>query len=126
MSTTTHTQHTPGPWKSEPWSVIGPTGYVVADINPLHDEYAKPLSSKAHEMALIGAANARLIAAAPDLLHHLRILAAEDSQVASDWVAKKVAARAAISKAEGATRFTPATESALARACNALAAAETR
>lgn len=34
-----------------------------------------------------------------ELLHHLRILAEEDSQCASDWVQKKQAARAAIARA---------------------------
>jgi len=46
-------------------------------------------------------ANARLFIAAQELLDHLRILAAEDSQCAPDWVKKKKAARAAIVKAEG-------------------------
>jgi hypothetical protein len=39
---------------------------------------------------------ARLTAAAPELLHHLRILAAPDSQCAPNWLKQKQAARAAI------------------------------
>ena len=48
-----------------------------------------------------GYVNERLVSAAPELLHHLAILAAEDSQVASDWVQQKKAARAAIAAAAG-------------------------
>ncbi|MET0263381.1 MAG: hypothetical protein ABW223_10820 [Rariglobus sp.] len=45
-------------------------------------------------------ANAGLFASAPILLAHLRILSAEDSQCAADWVQKKKAARVAIAEAE--------------------------
>ena len=90
-----NTPHTAGPWTHTPgqdtiWAqdgslLIARTEYTRREMDVFEDE-----------------ANARLIAAAPDLLHHLRILAEEDSQCARDWVQKKKAARAAIAKAEGA------------------------
>lgn len=98
--------YTPAPWKviskdegkpfTKQWREIGP-GVVSAcsyDTNKWGEMETVP-------GVRITESNARLIAAAPELLHHLRILAEEDSQVASDWVEKKKAARAAIAKAEG-------------------------
>ena len=66
MSTT----HTPGPWQVKPNSVggptVGPEGSVVADIRT----YGGPhVGGRQHPQT---DANARLIAAAPDLLEALR------------------------------------------------------
>lgn len=63
-----YTTHTPGPWKQYQWedktyaSVRGPDGRCVADCGSRSDQIAQ--------------ANARLIAAAPDLLAALEIVAA--------------------------------------------------
>lgn len=66
MSTT----HTPGPWQVKPNSVggpaVGPEGSVVADIRT----YGGPhVGGRQHPQT---DANARLVAAAPDLLEALR------------------------------------------------------
>jgi hypothetical protein len=99
---TTTPKHTPGPWAS------GPTGNVMKGYS---QPFAVVQRGEANLVAgvfgdvrggeAVAKANARLIAAAPELLEHLRVLSAEDSQCASDWVKKKEAARAAIAKAEG-------------------------
>lgn len=62
--------HTPGPWQVKPNSVggptVGPEGSVVADIRT----YGGPhVGGRQHPQT---DANARLIAAAPDLLEALR------------------------------------------------------
>lgn len=90
-----HTQHTPAPWKQYQWedkiyaSVRGPDGRCVADCGSRSDQIAQ--------------ANARLIAAAPDLLEALRYIAGLDtSQDASPAQCSAVAvAMDAIAKAEG-------------------------
>ena len=72
------TKHTPGPWSTwefEPRAIaVGPDagGLAVAEI----------VSTNAHGITTAqteerGAANARLIAAAPDLLHALRLMLRE-------------------------------------------------
>ena len=86
------TKHTPGPWTAEPpsereyrrcWS-IWPTdasGHVAHITQSSRDE-----------------SNARLIAAAPELLDALRLVLAHDGALTgADWTA----IRAAIAKAEG-------------------------
>lgn len=71
MTTTTQTTHTPGPWVIHEWgigdSVIevnGPDGAQIAEIDTLREstETEHVRASGEHR------ANARLIAAAPDLL----------------------------------------------------------
>lgn len=86
-------KHTPGPWKVIPVK----TGYYidsrcgpVADTMDFDDEYGSIESE----------ANARLIAAAPDLLEAARALL--DLAERHGWLHVAVnAARAAIAKAEG-------------------------
>jgi hypothetical protein len=102
-------RHTPGPWRLEKW--VGE--YHVRRPAPKGMPTELSMRMAALELARVPAdhsdasdechTNARLIAAAPELLHHLRILAEEDSQCASDWVKKKEAARALITKVEGGT-----------------------
>ena len=98
----TKTQHTPGPWKIERigvgdieendsrWMVTG-RGRIIAD----------PGADK------IGRANARLIAAAPEMLEALRHIARMDltgndvEHIATLGRGLQIAARRAIAKAEG-------------------------
>ena len=87
------TQHTPGPWKLDgaantgDLDIISPTGRIAM----LDCEF-----SEASEDVLT--ADARLIAAAPDLLHALRVI---DSNAAEspEWIRRVT--RAAIAKAMG-------------------------
>lgn len=94
--------HTPGPWKVHPYRNgkigpynmaidVGPAGRMVAQIC---GEFEKPVAGDEAE------ANARLIAAAPDLLTALKALViATDGHPGS--VRQRDEARAAIAKAEG-------------------------
>ena len=87
------TQHTPGPWKLDgaantgDLDIISPTGRIAM----LDCEF-----SEASEDVLT--ADARLIAAAPDLLHALRVI---DSNAAEspEWIRRVT--RDAIAKATG-------------------------
>ena len=95
------TRHTPGPWKIVPSGVgnpriVGADGYAVAACRPKYstpDDYA------------IAAANAHLIAAAPDLLEALKRLlgftqgGCADLQLQEQEIYDQ--ARAAIKKATG-------------------------
>ena len=60
--------HTPGPWRTDPevddQSVIGPDGFMLADCAIFSLQDGAPSSERC-------TANARLIAAAPDLLAEL-------------------------------------------------------
>lgn len=94
--------HTPGPWEVDVdgtgWA-IGPSDRFVATIDIDHtiDENDTPLSDAECE------ANARLIAAAPDLLEALRFML--DAYVEDPWEANRSAAeeaaRDAIARALG-------------------------
>jgi hypothetical protein len=58
-----NTQHTPAPWhigESNPWLVYAADGYAVADTRTYHGRHADTK------------ADARLIAAAPEMLHALQ------------------------------------------------------
>lgn len=89
--------HTAGPWKAigNPYSdkardIVSPEGDRIAAVN-----------GAAFDNSSEVAANARLIAAAPDLLAALQwaVEAADINQYEADWYAD---ARAAIAKAKGA------------------------
>lgn len=92
--------HTPGPWTTDGWSVeavASPFPFVVAIAADPDQEVRDPVSQ---------AANARLIAAAPDLLEALYRLTTEceldglNPKAGYDcWLS---VARAAIAKATGA------------------------
>lgn len=103
-------KHTPGPWTHDPiWSnrVVMPDYSYIWIIG--YDSKGGPI----HVARVDGpreeqcTANARLIAAAPELLEALKLLLAECDQQVSignmpyDWVSFGIA-RAAIAKAEGA------------------------
>ena len=60
------TKHTPGPWQHDRCQVVNPDGYVVASITDCHRNHQTMLSEE--EVA----ANASLLAAAPDMLAELR------------------------------------------------------
>jgi hypothetical protein len=85
-------QHTGGPWHTDPetehQSVLGQDGFMVADcaIFSLSDD--APTEAKCQ-------ANARLVAAAPDLLAALEYVLTE---CGDEWIDR---ARAAVSKATG-------------------------
>jgi hypothetical protein len=82
-------KHTPGPWRvvdvpGEASHVIGANNFTVVRGGYVSD---------------MDTANARLIAAAPDLLAALQLIANFSNQDVSDMV--REIARAAIAKAEG-------------------------
>lgn len=102
-----NTKHTPGPWKAEGWK-----GIVVNDSNGHTLALAPGCSYSIEEMA----ANARLIAAAPDLLEALQNVIAStalpsawsDDISEAQWQRQRLDecrdfARAAIAKATGET-----------------------
>ncbi len=102
--------HTPGPWK------VG-NGDIFADGNETSDfddivicAIGQSGGGRSHEYAVVkahkpeGRANARLIAAAPELLEALkeiRRVGDDKMAFASEWAAAVAKADAAISKAEG-------------------------
>lgn len=96
------TKFTPGPWL---WVHHGTSDRRIALVSTSTDtDVLLCTGSDSQAWGEASEADGRLIQAAPDLLHHLSILAAEDSQCASDWVKKKEAARLAIQRAtEGRT-----------------------
>ena len=84
--------HTPGPWKVEQsqeyestYTIVNGPGFLSHWVNPNAEEEE--------------AANARLIAAAPDLLVACRM--ALNDRMYKDWPAIADALMAAIAKAEG-------------------------
>ena len=89
------TKHTPGPWGSDEnnnvWANLNGEDYLIADCNP------NTICSKPG--ALRRSQNARVIAAAPDLLEALKAIVsdAESGQCEMDII---TLARAAIAKAE--------------------------
>jgi hypothetical protein len=96
--------HTPGPWtthKAKPnpwWTVLGPDARPVADVDAASVQaFNKPGNPKIVE------ANARLIAAAPDLLEVLQAVVSWHDQAEdgapTDWADVVLHARAAIAKA---------------------------
>jgi len=100
--------HTPGPWVAElgeAYNVRAPHGGIVAQIHHLKGRYGMEGRVDAQE----GAANAQLIAAAPDLISALQSILAivecgatdDPDEVAADFWAIAKTAKAAIAKAEG-------------------------
>jgi len=91
-------QHTPGPWRLERTTGGHP---AVIGSAPLH-----PRGGLVAELVAVGQSDARLIAAAPDLLAALREVAEATSGTSADALGQLVdlmrdTARAAIAKAEG-------------------------
>lgn len=91
-----NTKHTPGPWSTAMWTddIAGAVGWSVAAGEPGHLVPTNTFETDDQEEA---EANARLMAASPEMLQALRI--AEDS--VGDLSALEVV-RAAILKATGA------------------------
>jgi len=86
--------HTPGPWHVHPWGdnsyEINSTQLTVCNVPGFSDETVDSGSAES---------NARLIAAAPDLLEALEgLMPMWESGIDEPWVRK---ARAAIKKAKG-------------------------
>lgn len=113
MTTKTHTTHTPGPWKAhKPAQSEGvpSDGWTIRFDGPSHHWHVatvygqeKPTGIKYDQGE--NAANARLIAAAPDLLDACKNIVAaceltEDAYYDAIDTAMNIA-RAAIAKAEG-------------------------
>ena len=104
------TAHTPGPWITNGYRYIyGPDYYILCDVGPID---------------IVSSANARLIAAAPELLAALKALLQldeSDERIRGESMRRKPAqdtARAAIAKAEGAQETAPAKPAALSRTDN--------
>jgi len=91
--------HTPGPWKRERLCIFCPNGSLIAEV---HEDYFTHTSEDE--------ANARLIAAAPELLEALILLEremVESGNAGSEdygWKPAIEKTRAALSKAQGATK----------------------
>lgn len=95
-------KHTPGPWETYhecgDESVLGPDGFMVADCAIFSLRPGAPTVERCR-------ANARLIAAAPDMLAALRALVPADfDQHPDDFTEEWHAARAAIAKATGESK----------------------
>lgn len=91
--------HTPGPWQAQPWRYRNPERKVLT-IQTERDAVAQlldlwPPDAREAEKA----ANAHLIAAAPDLLAALRDICTADETSTLDGAV--AIARAAIARAEG-------------------------
>ena len=96
-----NTQHTPGPWEVG----AAPTS-VYAPVTPDSYVYIASASSRGSNDEETDQANARLIAAAPELLAALRALVKQHDRPHgfddSGWYIEQLeAARAAIAQAEG-------------------------
>lgn len=85
--------HTPGPWAAVEWERHAPTT-IVRDVEGRRTVIAEVEGGDSAEVL----ANARLIAAAPDLLMALRALLARSDM--EYWPLEQEVARAAIAKAE--------------------------
>lgn len=105
-----NTQHTPGPWllSDNRSAEYQADSYVIRAEFPAKeddDKFTATVATVRMQSATIAGqyaeANARLIAAAPELFDMLREFAAEDSQCRSDWLDLKRSARALIAKVEG-------------------------
>ncbi len=93
--------HTPGPWASHPsdqpdwWLVTAKSGRIVANVNC---ESCPDTDSAPAFVKMPAPANARLIAAAPELLAALELIHANAAESA-EWIRSRVAT--AIAKAGG-------------------------
>lgn len=87
------TKHTPGPWEPDFFTTRVQTqkdGHIVAEIKP------EDFAAREEQMC-----NARLIAAAPELLAALQLIAAEPCDHGPQEFCPREVARAAIAKATG-------------------------
>ena len=101
------TQHTPGPWKVREWAEVRPTKkqYGLCIYTDKPDLESKMLALVKEKDGEDSEANARLIAAAPELLSGcmaaLAYLADPPSEYRENRSAAVETIRAAIAKAEG-------------------------
>lgn len=92
-------KHTPGPWAATPCLDVGRYGPPWTIRVDKQTVVASLIGAALHRGAETAEANARLIAAAPDLLAALKeLLPMWESGIREPWVER---ARAAIAKAEG-------------------------
>lgn len=86
MSTTPQTKHTPGPWKwtAEDSSVLALYGPRGDEDHVLWSEICPACQKSGGRCTAPNDANARLIAAAPDLLAMLEEIIKDDERVISD------------------------------------------
>lgn len=112
---TTQVKHTPGPWEMQPdqrhhedempITAHGPGGPVVCTVWPMGEDFDEPEDDSTWQPVNM-LANARLLAAAPDLLAALEFIVndvpepGEDAQLTTDGYNR---ACAAILKARGET-----------------------
>ena len=100
------TQHTPGPWKHERMLLGNAkdrrSGFIVngPDANPLPVRICDIRCTPESPFA-VSEANARLIAAAPELLAALKLIYANAGE-SPEWIRARLAP--AISKAEGGAK----------------------
>lgn len=100
-------KHTPGPWAFSRWDEWGDTRFYIAQADgaPYTPNYSDVATLVAEtcigEKVATQEANARLIAAAPELLEALELLTAGIESSVSDTYIPLVKARAAIAKATG-------------------------
>lgn len=99
----TDSKPTPGPWKATRVTVWGPSSASVATVRCGAHMWLDDSATVSKEEA---DANARLIAAAPDLMEALKEVTELYSRTVAGWVDTEkvpeiIAARAAIAKAEG-------------------------
>jgi len=94
--TTERTQHTPGPWEVSPYGNITSKSGKIASVEQMPSNYESEKQ-----------ANARIIAAAPDLLVALEqcvpIIVRHANATFGDGVLTLQVARSAIAKAKGET-----------------------
>lgn len=111
MSTATKVTHTPGPWSMRGTCVYG-NGCKVAE-SP--SQATTPGSTTYHPQAV---ANARLIAAAPDLLSALKLVRPVIAQQTELWIAEALRDRneETEGKLDGARSFLDELDAAIAKA----------
>lgn len=96
-------KHTPGPWEARGWSIKYPGNGVRVCVVDQADKALKQFGDYDEDMAVCKA-NARLIAAAPELLEALRNLLADAESLGIDdstVSGSAIEARAALAKANG-------------------------
>jgi len=90
-------KHTPGPWIERGYNVRVRNGRYIAYTGPSHT----PPSEYPKQCAEEDKANARLIAAAPELLEALQRLRNAEKSPREEWVAAIAHAEQIIAKAKG-------------------------
>lgn len=116
MSKTSETKHTPGPWVQHGTQVTDADGYEIADAQETCillgyseklgiDHWANDDRASRDRSEQEAEANARLIAAAPQMLEALQDVISNDDLSRNDWDRETMrvlrAVQAAIAKATG-------------------------